>query len=495
MKKDLSISDEDNKNYKYSHNQYKQNTLKENSLSYDIKSSDRDNQLEINFKKSFNNKSNINEVLEAETLTHENFEGRRTLITNSIPPKRLSDFFIYPLLGITCFISMNTFISCLDCFKHYQLNYYPGSYFNNIFFFANTIVQIVLSCVNINKSTWNLLKYSLLIPFFILILFPIFISFFNNIYNYIFCCFLILINGAFSGLYLYLMNGILPFIDFRNLVFVISGQAISSVLVSITKIFTFFVFDSYEQEVKVYYSLILTFSFSILIIFFTLILLYFLRNRDDFYSCFKKLDKKHKTGLFDSAVLIGETESEHSENFENIKKSQFELMKITINNNKLFFANVLFFGFITFLFHPVVFIQFKLFSKDVEDLSINLTIIFFNVFDSLGRLSTNLFFIKTKKKLFMLNYLRSYFIVIFTLIGIFKHKIIENFLTNNGFVYINIAIFAYTFGFINCNSFIILGGIKDQIIQFKSNMVTSICIGTGVFIGSFISNILSMILF
>jgi len=66
----------------------------------------------------------------------------------------------------------------------------------------------------------------------------------------------------------------------------------------------------------------------------------------------------------------------------------------------------------------------------------------------------------------------------------------NNFLTNENFILVNFALFSLTYGFENCNSFILLGGIRDPIIQFKSNVVTSICIGGGIFVGSYVSNIL-----
>jgi len=51
-----------------------------------------------------------------------------------------------------------------------------------------------------------------------------------------------------------------------------------------------------------------------------------------------------------------------------------------------------------------------------QQLSVILTIVYFNVFDSKGRLFTNLLYLKSKKRLFLLNILRIYFFVIFLFI-------------------------------------------------------------------------------
>lgn len=476
----------------------------------------------INFKKTYDSSSTINHVYEEEdeSMTLATFEEGRLQNGNQNLAKNISNSFIFPLLGITCFISMNAFIALQDCFVHFQKDFHPESFFNNIFFFANTAAQIILSCVNINLKTWSLLKLSLIVPCFTLILFTFLICFFTNLLNYIVCCLLVFVIGVFSGVFLYVINGILPFIELKNLVLVITGQALSSVFISIIRIFTFFIFEKNfnDKQTTCLYNLIVTFSSALLVLFVSFILLYFLKNRVDFYTCFYKLDRKHRTGIFDSAVLMNNNNDKDitGDCLENshTKKSQFELIKFTISKNKLFFANVTLFAFITYLFHPVVFVNLKLFTAEAQ-LSIILTIIYFNLFDSIGRLTTNLFYVRTKKRLYLLNLLRFYFFLVFILINIWitnnsnnnnniknednnnnnsnNHYFlyyVQNFLTNEIFILINIALFGFSYGFINCNSFILLGGIKDPIIQFKSNMITSICIGGGIFIGSSLSNII-----
>jgi len=309
------------------------------------------------------------------------------------------------------------------------------------------------------------------------------------------------------------MTGILPFIEFRNLILIITGQAISSVLISLIRVITFFAFANLNKEQIYFFSLLATFAFALLIILLTFIVLYFLKNRADFYICFKKLDKKHTTGLFDSDVLLDcnekEINGETPDKPVQTKKTHFQLIKLSLRQNKFFYANVVFFSCITYLFHPVIFINMNLFTND-KQLSIILTIILFNVCDSIGRLSTNFFFVKKKRSLYILNSLRIYFIVVFVLINIWiasKPSEISSFIgdsnaennnnilssmksvfTNEIFILINIALFSFSYGFINCNSFILLGGIKDEIIQFKSGFITSICIGCGVFMGSSLSN-------
>ncbi len=467
-------------------------------------------QLDINFKKNHFPKIN-NVQYDTETLTQVTYEEYDSNKTNIF--KKIIDNLIFPLLGITCFINMNAFISSLDCFQFYQKNFYPESFFNNIFFFSSALIQIILSCIDVNQKTWSLLKLSLLIPLICLVIFLILIINFNNIYVYVILCFLILINGVFSGLYLYLMNGILPFIEFKNLILIITGQAISSVIISIIRLTTYFIFKQSSKEDLVFYSLTITFVITSFIIFFTFITLYNLKNRKDFYICFSELEKKHKTAIFESEVLIrNNNDVENNQDYINnenktdhiTKNSQYELMKIAFNKNKFFFMNVFFFGLLTYLFHPNIFINMKLFGIG-SDLSIILTIIFFNVFDSIGRLSTNIVYIKTKKRIYLLTYLRIYFAIVFSLAAYWiNHTNSNNYsynqfldgikivFTNNVFLCIHIALFSFSFGFLNCNSFIYLGGIRDQIIQFKSNMIASICIGGGIFVGSSLSSVLAL---
>lgn len=512
----LSNNINNNNNYKNEKQEKQENQEPQQQAAAATSADQEPKRNSINFLKKPNSLENLNNQAYEETegtLTLATFEDRQTRLNNEAnnPTKNISNTFIFPLLGVTCFISMNAFIASQDCFDFFQPDFHSESFFNNIFFFANTLVQIVLCCVNINLKTWSLLKLSLIVPCVSLILFTFFISYFNSLLNFIFCCFLIFVTGAFSGLYLYVINGILPFIEFKNLILVITGQALSSVLISLIRIITFFAFANLEKSQIFFFSLLATFAFALIMVLLTFILLYFLKGRHDFYSCFYKLDRKHRTGIFDSAVLLSSNNVETEFDREKVeimlqtKKSQFQLLVFTLCKNKLFFVNVIFFAFATYLFHPVIFIKMSLFSENGQ-LSVILTIIFFNVFDSLGRISTNFFFVKSKKRLYLLNLLRIYFVIVFVLIKIWiandnseisEDNFLQNaksFFTNQIFILVNIAVFSFTYGFINCNSFILLGGIKDQIIQFKSNMITSICIGGGIFVGSSLSNVLGYLL-
>jgi len=118
-------------------NQNNAKIIKDNSRSYSTPPQ------EIDFLKkpsTFTSGNYTNGETAAETLSLKTFDDNRL----NVAPLSIGNSIIFPLLGVTCFISMNAFIASQDCFNHFQPKYHSESFFNNIFFFANTLVQIVL---------------------------------------------------------------------------------------------------------------------------------------------------------------------------------------------------------------------------------------------------------------------------------------------------------------------------------------------------------------
>lgn len=522
------------------------------------------------YKKNENNNKSQDNSSDIDNLgtNAENDNGDNGRSTN------FGDYFIFPLLGISCFISMNSIISSQDSFSYFQSKYSPNSYFNNLFFFGNTVIQSILSCIKINISAWMLIKSTLLAQILLLLTFPLLIAFGTGLFSFIVSCLFVLLMGLISGAYLYLMNGVLAFIQFQNLVFVITGQALSSVIVSAVKMITYYAYFNNSHNTKKLinlnnynfttyngtlsdhnhflnepsqnlgdhnpdynnqcYRLLITFYIAALLLLINILSFVFhYKKKQDFIVCFSKLDKKlietnsnnritsskvfsfNKNGTFQNDISndpdtskeklfiaeqkdrqtdFGDEKEDLSPNC-NGELTQFQLFKISLFQNKFYFFNSALFGFITYLFHPTNFITLKLFSTTI-DLSIILTIIFFNIFESLGRLSTNFYFIKNKNNFYLVNFLRFYFVAIFVLINVIVKENLSYdwmaFLKNEVFICINFALFCYSYGFINCNSFILLGDIKDKDLQLKSNCVNSIFLGLGIFVGSTLSGVLTL---
>jgi hypothetical protein len=414
------------------------------------------------------------------------------------------------LIGISCFVPLNAILSGLDCFMEFHKDYAPEFVYSNLYFFSNFFVQMIIIFVPPKFNYYNLIQISQGVSIITLILNPILLLKLEASESFIFSCVLVIIQGSASAVLFTCLYSFLSYLENIYITSVVTGHGLSGIILNLAR----FVSDlmlGLLKETKVDKSRLLVsfFCFYYCAAFLIFINLYIWIKLKDQIDIRKALRKVHPTlVMFDEEVDLEERclsitslkdEEFTSINIKNtIEYSEYKKVKDVLLSEPGINIMIMLHGLITFCIYPGILIKFNLFVEN-KSLSILIVLFIFNIFDIFGRQFPKCFTFRKFRYLFIVICLRVYFIFIFLISQ--TNKQITNpkfgFLHDEVFISVNIALFAFTNGFVISNSFILIGSdekLKTPELKSKASPVLSVSLNVGIYLGSALAYLLNYLI-
>jgi hypothetical protein len=414
------------------------------------------------------------------------------------------------LIGISCFVPYNAILSGLDCFMEYHKDYAPEFVYSNLFFFSNFFVQMIIIFVAPKYNYYNLIQISQGISIITLILNPIILQNFETSESFITSCIIVIIQGSTSAVLFTCLYSFLSYLENIYITSVVTGHGLSGIILNCARLITYFMLglekESKVDKDKLLQSFYIFYYCAAFLIFINLFIWIKLKDQIDIRRALRKV---HPTLImFDEEVDYEERclsitslkdEEITSINIKNtIEHSEYKKVKEVLQSEPGINLMVMLHGLITFCIYPGILLKYNLFAEN-KSMGILLVLFIFNIFDIIGRQFPKCFTFSKFRYLFAVICLRLYFIFIFLLSQMIKQ--IDNpkfaFLHDDVFISVNIAIFAFSNGFIISNAFILIGSdekIKTPELKSKASPVLSVTLNVGIYLGTTLAYLLNYLI-
>lgn len=399
------------------------------------------------------------------------------------------------LLGLGSLLPWNAILSQLDFFMFYQKDHHPEIVFGNINFCINLTLQFILLTTKRRFSYKTLFYFSLCGYMFSLIFLPISAIYFPPNLGFKISCAIIFINGFSNAVISSSMFGLVSFFSIENVIAVGTGQGISGILMTLIR-YAILLFIDEKKGLNI--GAYLFFGISAFIILFVLRQIMVVYKNPLFISVLEQIGEiKGESGQEKGeAKLIEEKNIELKDIGEEQKKEKktkeekgllFLIMKILDINIMVILCYTISIG----LF-PGACIRPNLFGLS-PGWKINTIIFLYNLFDTIGRKLVGYIKKPAKWQLTTTTVLRFIFLCTFPFV-VYLEK--YNKLTS-GLIgvlsVLNTSIMALTNGVANNLCFSLAPEQVEGELKAKAGSSVSLCLAFGLFLGSFLANVMDKI--
>jgi hypothetical protein len=403
------------------------------------------------------------------------------------------------LIGISCFVPYNAIVSGLDCFITYQKSYHPELVYSNLFFFSNFLFQVGIVLIPPKYSYYKLIQFSQILSILTLVINPLTLNWFEETPSFFISCIIVFLQGISSAVLLTCLYAFLNYLDPVFITSTVTGHGLAGIILNTTRFITINVYNLDQQDKATHQGEgIIIGSFYIFYYIaagFLLVNVFIWMKLKNQIDIRKALRKVHPSLImFDDEVDLEERclsmssfkdqdlnyiDGSHSPKSEIFKIK--EVLKQQKNINFMILLN----GIITFSIYPGILLKFEIFYKNKFYTNIVTILIIFNFFDVLGRELPKCFFFRKLKYIYSIIIMRLYFLVIFILMTYMRTLEGNNLFKNDYFFSGNLALFAFTNGFVISNSFTVIGDeIIEEKLKCKASPVLSCSLNLGTYLGS-----------
>ena len=402
------------------------------------------------------------------------------------------------LLGLGSLLPWNAILSQLDFFMFYQKDHHPEIVFGNINFFINLTLQFILLTTKRMFSYKTLFYFSLFGYMFSLITLPISAIYFSSDVGFKMSCIIIFINGFSNAVISNSMFGLVSFFSLENVIAVGTGQGISGILMTLIR-YAILLFIDEKNGLNT--GAYLFFGISAVIILVVLRQVMVLYKNPVFLSVLEQIgeikkgsgDEKKENQLIEGDnIELKEIGEENKENENENKKEKekgllFLIMKILDINIMVILCYTTTIG----LF-PGACIKPSLFSL-TPGWKINTIIFLYNLFDTVGRKLVGYIKKPAKWHLISTTVLRFLFLLSFPCV-IYLEKYNKLGINAIGVLSIlNTVLMALTNGIANNLCFSLAPEQVEGELKAKAGSSVSLCLAVGLFLGSFLANVIDKI--
>ena len=403
------------------------------------------------------------------------------------------------LLGLGSLLPWNAILSQLDFFMFYQKDHHPEIVFGNINFCINLTLQFILLTTK-RRFSYKTLFYFALCGFVTSLIFlPISAIFFQADLGFIISCIFIFIIGFSNAVISSSMFGLVSFFPVENVIAVGTGQGISGILMTLIR-YAILLFIDEKKGLNI--GAFLFFGISALIILFVLRQTMILYKNPIFISVLEQIGEikggkedeaeKGETKLIEKAKTnieleeIGEEKKEEKESKED-KGLIFLIMKILDINIMVILCYT-----ITIGLFPGACIRPNLFGLS-PGWKINTIIFLYNLFDTIGRKLVGYIKKPIKCHLITTTALRFIFLCSFPfVIYLEKYNKLSSGLIGVLSV-LNTSLMALTNGIANNLCFSLAPEQVEGELKAKAGSSVSLCLAVGLFLGSFLANVMDKV--
>ena len=399
------------------------------------------------------------------------------------------------LLGLASLLSWNAILSQLDFFMFYLKDHHPEIVYGNINFFINLTLQLILLATKRRFSYKTLFYFSLCGFIFSLITLPISAIYFPADLGFKISCVVIFINGFSNAVISSSMFGLVSFFPVENIIAVGTGQGISGILMTLIR-YAILLFIDEKKGLNI--GAYLFFGISVLIILFVLRQVMVLYKNPIFISYLEQIgeikggsDENGDTKLIEQKDIELKEIGEEKQGEENETKKDKGLLYLIMKILDINIMVVLCYTITIGLF-PGACIRPNLFGLS-PGWKVNTIIFLYNLFDTVGRKLVGYIKKPTKCHLITTTILRFLFLCSFPLV-IYLEK--YNHL-NTTFIGVlsalNTVLMALTNGIANNLCFSLAPEQVQGELKAKAGSSVSLCLAFGLFLGSFLANVMDKI--
>lgn len=396
------------------------------------------------------------------------------------------------LLGLGSLFPWNSILSQLDFFMLYQREYHPEIIFGNINFCINLTLQFILLTTKRIFSYKALIYFALVGYMISLSIFPIVTIYLPSDLGFKICSFLVFIIGFSNAVISNSMFGLVSFFSIENVIALGTGQGLSGILVTLIR-YTILLFI--EEKKGLNTGAYIFFGISAFIILYVLRQIMILYKNPIFISMLEQIgeikkdrERKTKTKLIDeNNIEMKEIRKKEKEDIykEKEKGLFFLFLKILDINTMIILCYSISIG----LF-PGTCIKTNLFGLS-PGWKVNTIIFLYNIFDTIGRKLVGYLEKPTNWHLTTMTIFRFFFLCSFPFV-IFLEK--YNKLGTNLIGVLNIlntSLMALTNGIANNLCFYLAPEKVEGELKAKAGSSVSFCLAVGLFLGSFLANIMN----
>jgi hypothetical protein len=402
-------------------------------------------------------------------------------------------------IGISCFVPYNAIVSGLDCFITYQKSYHPEFVYSNLFFFSNFLFQVGIVLIPPKLSYYKLIQFSQILSILTLIVNPLTINWFAETPSFVISCIIVFLQGISSAVLLTCLYAFLNYLDPVFITSTVTGHGLAGIILNTTRLITIYVYNLDQQdkatkdgERTIIGSFFIFYYIAAGFLLVNVFIWMKLKNQIDIRKALRKVHPS--LIMFDDEVDLEERclsmssfkdEEINSNEGNNFAKSEIFKIKEVLKQQKNINFMTLVHGIITFSIYPGILLKFEIFFKNKFYLNIVTILIIFNFFDVLGRELPKCFFFRKLKFIYSIVILRIYFIIIFIIMTVMRKSEDNNIFKNDYFFSANLALFAFTNGFVISNSFMVIGDDRvDEKLKCKASPVLSCSLNLGTYLGS-----------
>ena len=399
------------------------------------------------------------------------------------------------LLGLASLLSWNAILSQLDFFMFYQKDHHPEIVYGNINFFIILTLQLILLATKRCFSYKTLFYFSLCGFMFSLITLPISAIYFPADIGFKISCVVIFINGFSNAVISSSMFGLVSFFPVENIIAVGTGQGISGILMTLIR-YAILLFIDEKKGLNI--GAYLFFGISALILLFVLRQVMVLYKNPIFISYLEQIgeikggnDENGDTKLIEQKDIelkeIGEEKQGEKNETKKDKGLLYLIMKILDINIMVMLCYI-----ITIGLFPGACIRPNLFGLS-PGWKINTIIFLYNLFDTVGRKLVGYIKKPTKCHLITTTILRFFFLCSFPLVIYLEKYNILNTTFIGVLSALNTVLMALTNGIANNLCFSLAPEQVQGELKAKAGSSVSLCLAVGLFLGSFLANVMDKI--